>query len=159
MNTCPVCKKTHDSDFNCCDTCRACSRRWKHNHYLKNLVLKHRIQDRRKHRYTGDENHITEEFLQRQFEDQEGKCHHCGVIMNTENVCTNRGRWLQRLDNAIGHSIPNCVWSCRSCNVRRVEQGNQYWLAMRRLEAQFFNLVHSGYYSYLDDTRGNSIQI
>ena len=156
MNTCPVCKKTHVSQFRCCVACRANSRRWKQKHYLQNLCIKHKIEDRKRHRY-DEANHIDPESLQQKQETQKGKCHHCTIIIDPNNPSTDRGRWLQRLNNAIGHTNPNCVWSCRACNVRKVEQGNQHWLAQRRLEAQFFNMMHEGYYGYLENMRTNTV--
>ena len=156
MNTCPVCKKTHTGRFNCCSNCLAASRRWKRTHYLQNLCIKHRIRDIQRNRY-DESNHIDIESLQQKQIDQKGKCYHCCILVDVDNPCTDRGRWLQRLDNSVGHTNQNCVWSCRACNVRKVEEGNQKWLATRRHEAAFFNMVHGGYYGYLENNRTNTV--
>ena len=142
---CPVCHKHHDGTSSCCVACLSNSRRWKARHRLQNLCISHRAGDRHRDRYDAD-NHVTREHLIEQLETQYNRCYHCYVLMDIGSGRVHNGMWLQRLNNKIGHTCGNTVLACRSCNVRRVEDGiNDVWLEQRRKQVELDELIDEGY--------------
>ena len=142
---CTVCKKPHTGPAACCNVCLANSRRWKARHRLQNMCINHRTSDRKRERYDA-ENHVTTEFLTKQLKKQQNRCYHCHIPMNITSGCVSNGMWLQRLDNRLGHTCGNTVMACRSCNVRRVEDGiNDQWLETRKKQVVFDELIRQGY--------------
>ena len=151
MKPCGNCTKPHNESFTNCRACRDASRIWKHKHWVRNLCLRHKHSDLGAERYDA-RNHITPLRIHELMADQEMHCYHCHTLMDAKQRNQIDGLTLQRLDNSRGHTIANCVLSCKGCNVRRVETGAaKKWLRERRAAAYFASLVRGGY--QLLDTR------
>ena len=141
---CSVCKKVHVDRYACCTACRRNSRTWKSRHWMRNLLCTHRNRDIKSGIY-DPQNFCTLEHIKTVRRELNDHCYHCNIPLDVEHRNQPDGLTLQRLNNMIGHTCPNTTIACLSCNRRRVESCNTGWLAQRRAQVIFDELVAGGY--------------
>ena len=147
MHRCGACNKRHEEQYTNCSRCRATSRRWKHQFWYKHLLQAHKHNDIRKGIYDAD-NFCTGSVVLEMLHRQKGECWYCTLPMVYPVRSGPDGLTIQRLDNALGHIVQNCVLCCKSCNLHRVELGtakSRKYLKDRIIEVEWFHLVRGGY--------------
>ena len=83
------------------------------------IVSHSRLADKRKNR-TSNEPYITKECVLKLRDQQNNKCFHCNILMQTDKRKNPDGLTIERLDNSLPHIKRNCVLACHHCNVSRV---------------------------------------
>ena len=64
-------------------------------------------------------------FMENLIEDCENKCYYCKCDIQFLHYKDNLGT-IERLNNKYGHIKTNCVIACRTCNLKRVGQKQQF---------------------------------
>ena len=126
---------------------RIMNKLWKQRNWSRRMVCHSRGSDIIYGRLPADmSNYIDPNYLQRLRTAQDNRCSFCTVDMQTENRKHSDGLTIQRLNNAIGHTKPNCLLSCFQCNCKRVETGcNDEYLQFKRGRLNFDRLLEEGY--------------
>ena len=126
---------------------QAVNRLWKQRNWARRMVCHSRGSDIIYGRLPANmDNYITPQYLQRLRAVQDNQCAFCTVDMQAENRKHPDGLTIQRLDNAVGHTMPNSLLSCFQCNCRRVETGcNDEYLQFKRARLCFERLLKEGY--------------
>jgi len=159
--TCKKCKRSNNSEFLTCQTCRdksnqykkenkeACKvlvKLWKQRNWDRRIVCHSRDSDRDSNRLPADmSTFVTPSYLRRLREAQQNECAYCAIYLQTRNRKEHDGLTLQRMNNTIGHTRANCILSCHSCNMHRVESMNEEFLAEKKARVYFDKLVRGGY--------------
>lgn len=96
---------------------------WKNN-FIKHLLDQYKNTDKNKNR----EFNLNEECVLNKLKEQNSKCYHCGINLNTiynENKLSNLS--VDRLDLKLGHINNNIVISCQFCNYGRNASNVDYF--------------------------------
>jgi hypothetical protein len=119
-----MCTGKKDNPYVTCDGCRK-----KHAKYLitynqinwgKKAVRASRENDKKYKRFAKvADDYITDVFLHGLRTKLGNRCCYCEIMMQTTNRRSHDGLTVERLNNAVGHSLTNCVLCCFSCNSRR----------------------------------------
>jgi len=101
---------------------------------LKQKIASYTAQDRMK----GRETHLPPEEVLESLITSKLTCHYCSKsILFHYSASREPKQWtLDRIDNSIGHTLPNCVVCCLDCNLRRrtTDQAKYEFTAKLKLE-------------------------
>lgn len=89
------------------------------------IISASKFNDKKYNRYTDEVklNFIDKEFLLEQYALQENKCIYCDNVMSKREGARQKSRLsIERIDNCIGHTKDNCVFSCWGCNLSRKDR-------------------------------------
>ena len=142
MKICKKCNKERElSSFQrnnktcvCCNSCASDMQDWyKKNrerwiakmcaysktHWPEKIVSNSKKSDAKKKRPWKEADYITAGFLLNKYQEQEGACFWCGVMMQMWNRQMDDGLTIERLDNSLPHTRDNCCLACFECNVKK----------------------------------------
>ena len=142
MKTCKKCTKDFkDSMFQrnnktcvCCNSCAGDMQAWyqrnrqrwiakvcaySREHWPEKIVSNSKTSDEKKNRQYIEADYITPEFLLNKYQEQEGACFWCGVMMQMRNRQLDNGLTVERWDNSLPHTRDNCCLACFECNVKK----------------------------------------
>ena len=159
---CSRCKGVLETNYQSCSNCLRLQREYKHTNrehikvvnktwkrvnWAKRMVCHSRGSDVIYGRLPADmSNYIDPQYLHKLRTAQNNRCAFCTIDMQTDNRKHSDGLTIQRLDNTIGHTKPNCLLSCAQCNCKRVETGcSDDYLKFKRGRLYFERLLEDGY--------------
>lgn len=85
---------------------------------IKMILHNSKISDKKNNRYEEDKA-LNYDYLHLLIHSNSNKCYYCNCELQYSNYDDNLAT-IERINNNFGHTVHNCVISCRRCNFKRI---------------------------------------
>ena len=141
-NKCRAYSKAHKSTRK--DAISIRDKVYRQRNWAQKKVWLSKQSDRKKNRPVEVENYITAEDVLAMREHQNNLCVYCKTPLQTDNMKTDDGLTIERIDNSQAHVKGNCALACWGCNTMQVgdlsvfrpetQERKTAWLEKRKTE-------------------------